>query len=103
MKSHEQRDEWFRYLKENHNASEKSWTVTFWLSLTVGYMGIDRFYVGSPLLGILKLLSIGGFGIWWIADLVLLWFGLMRDVYDCPIKRVPKTRPQPSQPFIDIP
>jgi TM2 domain-containing membrane protein YozV len=38
------------------------------LSLTLGFFGIDRFYKGEILWGILKLISGGGFGIWWLVD-----------------------------------
>jgi TM2 domain-containing membrane protein YozV len=40
------------------------------LSLTFGYFGIDRFYIGNIILGILKLITFGGFFIWSIID----WF-----------------------------
>ena len=44
---------------------------SFWL----GIFGADRFYLGHHFLGILKLVTIGGFFIWWIADFVLLVLG----------------------------
>jgi len=30
---------------------------------------LDRFFLGQPGLGILKIISIGGYGIWWLIDL----------------------------------
>jgi hypothetical protein len=33
-----------------------------------GVLGIDHFYLRSPLTGIAKLLTLGGFGIWWLWD-----------------------------------
>lgn len=41
------------------------------LSWAVGYLGADRFYKGDIGLGVLKLLTIGGFGIWWLVDAAL--------------------------------
>ncbi len=40
------------------------------LSWTLGYLGADRFYQGQILWGILKLITIGAGGIWWIIDAV---------------------------------
>jgi TM2 domain-containing membrane protein YozV len=41
------------------------------LSLTLGIIGIDRFYKGEVLWGVLKLISVGGFGIWYIVDIAI--------------------------------
>lgn len=38
------------------------------LSFFFGTFGIDRFYIGNIFLGLLKLITIGGFGIWTIID-----------------------------------
>lgn len=42
------------------------------ISFLVGQLGIDRFYLGQVGLGILKLVTCGGFGIWWLIDLFLI-------------------------------
>tara|TARA_Y100001968_G_C19280027_1_gene678752 strand:+ start:44 stop:364 length:321 start_codon:yes stop_codon:yes gene_type:complete len=49
--------------------SDKDWMVTFVLAILVGVLGIDRFYTGSTRLGVLKLVTLGGLGLWWLIDL----------------------------------
>ncbi|WP_241155422.1 NINE protein [Brachybacterium sp. EE-P12] len=45
--------------------------VTFIAAVLVGYLGIDRFINGNIGLGLLKLITLGGFGVWWIADILI--------------------------------
>lgn len=40
------------------------------ISIFPGSLGVDRFYLGEIGKGILKYFTFGGFGIWWIADII---------------------------------
>jgi len=51
---------------------EVSWTITLIMSILFGEIGVDRFIMGHIGLGILKLLTFGGFGIWWLIDVILI-------------------------------
>lgn len=59
-------------------ARNRSFVLTWLLSLLLGFLGLDRFYTGRYLTGALKLLSLGGLGIWWIVDLVIVLAGGLR-------------------------
>ncbi len=49
------------------------------LSIFVGALGVDRFYMGLVGTGILKLITLGGLGIWWVIDLILIATNSLKD------------------------
>lgn len=67
--------------------SDKEWVVALLLSFFIGYLGVDRFYLGQVGLGILKLVTLGGLGIWWLIDLISIATGSMRDEHGLPLRR----------------
>ncbi|OTW74714.1 hypothetical protein BK702_32710 [Bacillus thuringiensis serovar cameroun] len=50
----------------------KSKGVAYLLHVLLGPLGAGRFYVGDIGMGILNLLTVGGFGILWFIDFFLL-------------------------------
>jgi TM2 domain-containing membrane protein YozV len=55
--------------------SGKSQIIALVLCLLVGTIGIHRFYLGYIWQGVVQLLTLGGFGIWTLIDLIRIVTG----------------------------
>ena len=54
---------------------EKKWLTALLLAWFLGVFGVDRFYLGYTGLGVAKLLTFGGCGIWALIDFILIAMG----------------------------
>lgn len=59
--------------------SEKNWLTTLLLIIFLGSLGVHRFYAGKIGTGILMLLTLGGCGIWYWIDLIMIIMGKFTD------------------------
>jgi len=49
-----------------------NWILALIMSIFFGSLGVDRFIMGHVGLGILKLITFGGFGVWWLIDVIVI-------------------------------
>ena len=60
-------------------SSEKSRTVALTLAVVLGPFGAHRFYAGRNESAVLMACTLGGLGVWWLYDVIVVGFGQFRD------------------------
>ena len=53
------------------NSEYKKQLTILIISFLAGYLGLDRFYRGEVGLGVIKLITCGGLGVWYLVDLAI--------------------------------
>jgi hypothetical protein len=72
--------------------AEVPFLTTYLLSQFLGFLGVDRFYLGYNKKGLAKLITVGGLGIWWLGDQILLLRNSLRTPSGLPLKDYQKNR-----------
>ena len=65
---------------------QKSWHVALLLSFFLGFLGIDRFYIGRTRSAVVKMCTLGALGIWWLSDIILIASDYRKDANGQPLK-----------------
>ena len=64
-----------KLLDSSTKTNSIDWPALFLLTFFVGVLGIHRFYVGKIGTGVLMLITLGGLGVWFLVDLLLVVTG----------------------------
>jgi TM2 domain-containing membrane protein YozV len=87
MQSNEELPELSPAPADNVADPPKDWLTTVLLAWFLGGVGADRFYTGHTSLGFLKLITLGGCGIWALYDAIMALTGNYRDAQGRPLEK----------------
>ncbi|HJR17611.1 MAG TPA: NINE protein [Gemmatimonadales bacterium] len=82
--------------------SEKSRGVAFALAALLGPFGAHRFYVGKTGTAALMLCTLGGLGVWYLYDLILVAGGSFRDIEGRLVSRWDPETPHTAQVSAEV-
>jgi hypothetical protein len=88
-----------RYPIDSLETSDKSRGVALALAAILGPFGGHRFYVGKTGTGVLMALTVGGVGLWYLYDLILVASGSFRDAEGRLVRRWDPEEPLPGGPM----
>ena len=63
----------------NSEPSDKDFITTLLICVFLGGLGVHRFFVDKMGTGVLMLVTLGGLGLWWIIDIILIVTGSLED------------------------
>jgi hypothetical protein len=66
--------------RPRQRVSDRSRLTALLLGVPLGMFGAHRFYAGKVGSGVVQLLTLGGLGLWWLADCVLIATGEFQDI-----------------------
>jgi len=65
---------------------QKSWRLALFLSIFLGFFGVDRFYIGRTRSAIVKMVTLGMLGVWWLSDIILIASDYRKDAKGRPLR-----------------
>ena len=65
--------------------STRDFLTAILLAVFIGWLGVDRFYLGHTGVGLAKVFTLGGCGIWQLVDIILIATRSIRDINGLPL------------------